>query len=173
MDHPTAAAWVGIIVAVIAVLTAIIVWGLARHHHRHHSGLQVSLVEGDAGLWAADAPAEVAFLNLRLHNPGAEPVIVDGLGYRRAGSHRLVPVRRFDAPDLETLDAMADLLVPPPYHLAPGESRDVTLYAPALCGPDELTGLYLHMSDGELVWLPRGELQRLTHACSWVSQERG
>ncbi len=167
MYHPSAAAWVGIIVAVIAVLTALIVWRLERHQQRHHSGLQVTLVAP-----AEAPPVAVTFVNLRVRNPGDEAAIIDGLGYRRAGSRRLVPVRRFDAPGLASLAEMADVLAPPPYHLAPGETRDITLYAPALCSPDELSGLYLHVSDGELVWLPHQELERLTGACSWVSAAR-
>lgn len=167
MYHPSAAAWVGIIVAVIAVLTALIVWRLERHQQRHHSGLQVTLVAP-----AEAPPVAVTFVNLRVRNPGDEAAVIDGLGYRRAGSRRLVPVRRFDAPGLASLAEMADVLAPPPYHLAPGETRDITLYAPALCSPDELSGLYLHVSDGELVWLPHQELERLTGACSWVSAER-
>lgn len=171
MYHPSAAAWVGIIVAVIAVLTALIVWRLERHPQRHHSGLQVTLV-APAAPSAGQPPATVTFVNLRVRNPGDEAAVIDGLGYRRAGSRRLVPVRRFDAPGLASLAEMADVLAPPPYHLAPGETRDITLYAPALCSPDELSGLYLHVSDGELVWLPHQELERLTGACSWVSAAR-
>ena len=171
MVHPNAATWLGLIVAVIAGLTALIVWGLARHQQRHHGELQVTLVAPEAPS-AGQPPATVTFVNLRVRNLGSVTAIIDGLGYRRIGSLRLVPVRRFDAPSFASLAEMADLLAPPPYRLAPGETRDITLYAPALCSPEELSGLYLHLSDGELVWLPHKELERLIGACHWVSAER-
>ena len=171
MNHATAALWITLIVGVFALLAVIAAWALAARRRRQSRGLTATLVEQHLGLAAAGESATmVAYLNLRLTNSSDRPVVVDGLGYRRAGSLRPVPMRNLNAPGPGSFEMVGDTLLPPPYRLAPGASQTVTIYAPALCAPGNLTGVYLHTDDGELVWLPSEQVQALIHGCTWASE---
>lgn len=166
MYHPSTAAWVALVTVVLALLV-VVTWAVTTRRRRPEpSGLTVRLLD-DYGAVPPDHTVAITFLNLRLTNNSDRPEVVDGLGYRRVGQRRLVPIRRFDAPHEPRLDDMVDTLLPPPYRLAPGESLDITLYAPALCPAPELAGLYVHTREGELVWLPEEDLAQLTRACRW------
>jgi len=67
-------------------------------------------------------------------------------------------------------DMVGDTLLPPPYRLAPGASQTITIYAPTLCAPDDLAGIYLHADDGEMVWLPHDQVEALAHSCTWANE---
>ncbi len=170
MYHPSGVAWVIIIVIVLGLLTGVVVWARVAHNRRRSASLTVRLSDDLAAPPAGRARQPITHINLRVTNGGDQPIVIDGVGYRRVGSARLIPVRQFGAPGRNLIEAMAEPLSPPPYRLAAGESRVVTLYAPAICPPQELAALYLHTSTGELAHLPAQDISALTRAFTWQCQ---
>lgn len=171
MNDVGAALWITVIVTVLVALSGVVAWALARHRRHHTHRLTATLVDQHLGLAAAGESArQVAYLNLHLTNNSSQPLVVDGLGYRSAGSRRPVPIRNLNAPGPGSMGMAGDTLLPPPYRLAPGASQTITIYAPALCTPDDLAGIYFHIDDGELVWLPTEQVQSLTRSCIWASE---